>query len=275
MRIYATLLCVVLLLGIASAGYCQWWDMGVMSAWTTARWAGMGGAGIAAANDAAAIDFNPANLPNMELDGVDGIAPLTWGGTATYGQGDFDDLSLKIGARSNQSNWGVGFSYERASNGWHDNIYTLGFGANADTGSWSWGVSAARDEWSGNSETWVNVGLLFAIPQPNGAPIQVGAIASNILEDDSDPRFYNLGVAVPIGDRALLAADWWDINDEWWEHYNFGAEVNVAPEWCVRLGRWDEDWTGGVGFRQGRLSVDAAYIDQSDAQWLVSASSPF
>ena len=75
-----------------------------MNAWTTARWAGMGGTGIAAANDAAAIDFNPANLPHMELDGVDMGRPLAWGGTATYGSGTFDDLSLKIGTVSNQGN---------------------------------------------------------------------------------------------------------------------------------------------------------------------------
>ena len=102
-------------------------------------------------------------------------------------------------------------------------------------------------------------------------------LATNVLEDDGPPRFYSVGVAVPIGDKALLAVDYWDVTDEWWEHWNFGAEVNVAPEWCVRVGQLDEDWAGGVGFRHGRLSVDAAYIVQqhSDNHWLVSGSIPF
>ena len=100
---------------------------------------------------------------------------------------------------------------------------------------------------------------------------------SNILEDDGDPRFYNLGVAVPVGERILLAADYWDITDEWDGFLNLGAEVAVAPEWCVRVGKWDEDWTMGVGCRMPRLHLDAAYIDQEhdDAQWLVSGSIPF
>ena len=281
MRIYATLLCVVLLLGIASAGHCQWWWMGTMNAATTARWAGMGATGIAAANDVAAIDFNPANLPNMELEGMDMGRPLAWGATATYGAGDdddrfFDDLSLKIGAVSNEGKWGAGFSYERPSGpGWDSNIWSLGFGANARGGAWSWGVSATRVDWDGSSATWYNAGLVCPIPQPQGAPIRVGVLVTNILEDRNAPRMYNVGVAVPVGEKALLAVDYWDVTDEdWWPHWNFGAEVAVAPEWCVRAGRLDEDWTMGVGYREAKFSLDAAYIDQSDAQWLVSGSFP-
>jgi len=278
MRIYATLLCVVLLLGIASAGHCQWWWQGVMNLNTTARWAGMGATGIAAANDAAAIDFNPANLPNMEFDSVDMGGPLTWGGTATYGWGDRDDLGLKVGAVGDGGKWGAGLGYERPSDsGWHDDIYGLGFGARMSNPGWTWGVSATRDDYDSYSYTWYNAGVLCSIPQPQGAPIKVGLIMSNILEDDNDPRFYSLGVAVPVGEKILLAADWWDITDEWWEHYNFGAEVAVAPEWCVRVGRLDEDWTMGVGFRKARLHLDAACIKQEhdDNQWLVSGSIPF
>ena len=283
MRIYATLLCVVLLLGIASAGHCQWWWMGTMNAATTARWAGMGATGIAAANDVAAIDFNPANLPNMELDGMDMGRPLAWGATATYGAGDdddrfFDDLSLKIGAVSNEGKWGAGFSYERPSGpGWDSNIWSLGYGAICNP-RWSWGISAARDEWSNNSETWINAGLLYSIPQPTAAPIRVGVLVTNILEDRNAPRMYNVGVAVPVGEKVLLAVDYWDVTDEdWWPHWNFGAEVAVAPEWCVRAGRLDEDWTMGVGYREARLRLDAAYIDArgDENQWLVSGSIPF
>ncbi len=279
MRIYATLLCVVLLLGIASAGHCQWGRMGVMNAFSTARWAGMGGAGIAAANDAAAVQFNPANLPRMQFDSADMGGPLTWGGTATYGSGHHDDLSVNAGVVGAGGKWGAGFSYERPSgSGWQDNIYGLGFGASADTGAWSWGVSATRDhEQCCGTWTWYNAGVLCAIPQPSGAPITAGLLVTNILEDDNNPRFYNVGVAVPVGERILLAADWWDITDEWWEHYNFGAEVAVAPGWCVRGGRLDEKWTAGVGFRQGRWSLDAAFIEMgwTDNWWLVSGSIPF
>ena len=250
--------------------------MGVMNAWTTARWAGMGGTGIAAANDAAAIDFNPANLPHMQFDSVDMGGPLTWGGTATYGGGDFDDMSLKIGTVSNEGNWGAGFSYERASDsGWHDTILSLGYGAICGPRS-SWGISATRDEMSGRSETWINAGALYAIPHSQGAPIKVGLIVSNILEDDNDPRFYNLGLAVPVGEKLLLAVDYWDITDKWSKQWNFGAELTVAPEWRVRLGQLDEDWTGGAGYRKDKLSLDAAYIDYPwDSMWLVSGSTPF
>ena len=275
MRIYATLLCVVLLLGIASAGYCQWWYGGVMNACTTARWAGMGGAGIAAANDAAAIDFNPANLANMELDGVDMGRPLAWGGTATYGGGYFDDMSLKIGARN--ENWGAGFSYERVGhNSWHNNIWGLGFGANAGGGAWSWGVSAMRDQGDLWTATWINAGVVCNIPQMGAPPITVGLLVTNILEYDNDSHLYNLGVAVPVGDKLLLAADAWDITDEFEGFFNFGAELGVAPDWCARIGRRDEDWTVGAGYRKGRLSLDAAYIDARwHDQWLVSGSIPF
>jgi hypothetical protein len=279
MRIYATLLCVVVLLGMASAGYCQWWWMGTMTAATTARWAGMGGAGIAAANDAAAIDFNPANLPNMELDGVDMGRPLAWGGTATYGDGDIYDMSVKIGAHSSGGKWGAGFSYERLKQTtWYSNIWGLGYGAVCGPG-WSWGVSATRDEWKWGTATWINGGVACNIPQVAAPPIRVGLIVSNILEHDNDPRFYNLGVAVPVGENLLLAADAWDITDEWERFFNFGAEFGVARDYCVRAGRLDEDWTVGGGYREDRFSLDAAFVkrqdDWRDDQWLVSGSMPF
>ncbi len=278
MRIYATLLCVVLLLGIASAGHCQWWYGGVMNAWPTARWAGMGGTGIAAANDAAAIDFNPANLPNMEFDSVDMGRPLAWGGTATYGGGDLDELSLKIGAVGNEGKWGAGFGYEDVGSSGNSNIWGLGYGAVCGP-RWSWGVSATRDEWKWGTLTWINTGVLCNIPQPAAPPIKVGLIVSNILEDDGDSRLYNLGVAVPVGDRLLLAADAWDITEEWERFFNFGAEFAVAQDWCVRAGQLNKDWTMGVGYRKARLSLDAAYLisekDWRDDQWLVSGSIPF
>jgi len=248
-----------------------------MNAFSTARWAGMGGAGIAAANDAAAIDFNPANLPRMQFDSADMGGPLSWGGTATYGGGRYDDLSVKVGVVGDGGQWGAGLGYERPSgSGWHDNIYGLGFGAMGGP-TWNWGVSATRDDWGSGRVTWYNVGVLCAIPQAQGAPIRVGLLVTNVMEEINHPRFYNLGVAVPVGERILLAADYWDITDEWESFLNFGAEVTVAPEWCVRGGRRDESWTMGVGCRQGRLSLDAAYYvsHSGDNQWMVSASSPF
>ena len=285
MRIYATLLCVVLLLGLASAGYCQWWWMGVMNAGTTARWAGMGGAGIAAANDAAAIDFNPANLANLEMVGADTSGRMSWGGAATWGGGSFEDLSLKIGARSNQGDWGAGFSFERPSDsGWHDNIWSLGYGARLGSGGSSWGVSAIRDDEfcsCGNvhRNTWVNAGYLHALPQGVAPPIKIGLLITNLLEDENDPRFFNLGVAVPVGEKLLLAADAWDVTDEWERFFNFGAELAVAPDWCVRAGRMDTDWTVGAGYRKARLSLDVAFIRADDFlydnQWLVSGNFPF
>ena len=283
MRTYATLLCVVLLLGIASAGYCQWWYMGVMNDFTTARWAGMGGAGIAAANDAAAIDFNPANLANLDMIGVDGNASLSLGGTATYGGGGDDDISLKIGVRS--ENWGAGLSYERPSgSSWHDNIWGLGYGARLGSRGSSWGVSAMRDDndcycGSIHRRTWVNAGVLFALPRGVAPPIKIGLLVTDLLEDDNSPRFYNVGVAVPVGEKLLLAADAWDLTDEWDGFFNFGAELAVGPNYCVRAGRLDTDWTVGAGYRKHKFSLDAAYITADDLlyddQWLVSGSFPF
>jgi hypothetical protein len=279
MRIYATVLCVLLLLGAASAGYCQWWYMGTMNAFTTARWAGMGATGIAAADDAAAIDFNPANLPNMELDGVDMGRPLHWGATGTYGTGFRKDVSLKVGVVGDGGRWGAGLGYERPSgSGWHDNIWGLGFGARLSNPAWTWGVSATRDQWDSWSYTWINAGVVCAIPQPGADPIRAGLLVTNILEDDGDPRMYNLGVAVPLDDRALLAVDYWDATDEdWWPHWNFGAEVEVDPDWCVRAGLLDEDLTLGVGFNAATFDVDVAYVTQDghEDQWLVSGSMPF
>jgi len=237
----------------------------------------MGATGIAAANDATAIDFNPANLPNMALDGADGITPLSWGGTATYGMGDYTNLSVKIGAVGNEGKWGAGLGYEHPNAGWNQDIWGLGFGANAGGGAWSWGVSATRAQWSGGSKTWINAGLVCNIPQVAAPPIRVGVLATNILENYGTPRLYNVGVAVPIGDRVLLAADYWDVTDEWGRLLNFGAEVAVGPEWCVRAGRLNEDWTtAGAGYRNAKFSLDVAYIDeQDDEQWLVSGSIPF
>ncbi len=52
--------------------------------------------------------------------------------------------------------------------------------------------------------------------------------------------------------------------------------MTVAPEWRMRLGRRDDDWTAGVGYRKAKLSLDAAFIDlPQDSQWLVSTSFTF
>jgi hypothetical protein len=251
----------VLLLGIASGGFCQWNEFGINNNLASARWVGMGGAGTAAANDEGALDFNPASLATMNLGlPQDPESAMVWRGSLTLSTGVFDQVNPKLAVVNPQEGWGAAVGYEHASESdwWTDEIAVIGVGYKFKNTPVSLGASYCRD----NAADFVHVGLLAEFPQKTLPPIRVGVVAANVTEVYDLSPWLNLGVAVPLLEGLTLAVDVWDVGDTNWRVWNFGAEYQWPEGYAARAGTYDgsESFTGGVGYKQDRWSVDLAYL---------------
>jgi len=145
---------------------------------TTSRYYAMGGTGIASANDAGAVTFNPANLGFLGLQtkaepryGGRRAAPENlWtyevAGSAEL-DGELDFWGLSMAAKDTQAPQGFGFSYGHMSTGSNDDQsnWLVGYGQQVEDQPWSWGVSIGRvnvtgfawdDEEEVDEESWGN-----------------------------------------------------------------------------------------------------------------------
>ncbi len=266
-----TVVTVVVLLLISTAAFAQYTTTVLVEgiALVPARQMGMGGVGVAAADDAGAINYNPANLASLNIgppaNGYDpSVSPWNWqlAGTAEIG-GELDYWGAHLVGNNPQSNWGVGASYQAISPGTDYDWWLAGTGAQLGGSNFQWGVSVMDgDLYSG--ETTFNVGLLYTQQLPAGPPLRVGFTAEDVTDEFGEGPFFNVGIAYPLrvsGDQQLLlAADLLDATDEINSIINVGVEFQPCANWAIRGGLIDTDnATAGLGYDAGAWQVDLAW----------------
>ena len=266
-----TVVTVVVLLLISTAAFAQYTTTVLVEgiALVPARQMGMGGVGVAAADDAGAINYNPANLASLNIgppaNGYDPyVSAWNWqiAGTAEVG-GELDFWAAHLAGNDPQSNWGVGASYQSISPSGSYDWWLAGVGAQLGGSNWQWGVSVMDgDLYSG--ETTFNVGLLYTQQLPAGPPLRVGLTVEDVTGEFYEGPFFNVGVAYPLrvsGDQQLLlAADLLDATDEINSMINVGVEFQPCANWAIRGGLIDtENATAGLGYDGGAWQVDLAW----------------
>jgi len=272
---------VVLVLALASTGFCQWNSIGLLGPSTSARWVGAGGLGTAAATDEGAIDFNPANLATLRLGpGTEGN-DLVWRGSFTWGGGSFEDSSLKLATVNPDAGWGAAASFEHVtwSCGCEDNYAQVGYGWKLKKYPISLGVSLSNFD----EHNMINLGALYEVNQKKLPPVRLGAVCANANNVDDEPAWLNLGVAVPVSERFFFALDAFDVTSSLWEaFYAFGAEYQFPNNLAVRAGSWNGGFTGGLGVKLNQWSLDVAFNQWGDDwygddenQWTVTGGVNF
>lgn len=263
----------------------------------TARWLAQGGAGTAGANDAAAIDFNPANLAWFNESREDwGDEP--WGKRWVSELSGTSELSggldlwgvLYAGAPAAESGrqWGVSVGGTKTNLVPRAPLEARGIqvGGGHAWGRWAAGLGVIRFHAEGDvipvggtylpghfelTETKWNLGVSHSIPQEGKGPIRLGAVARDITGAIEDVgTTYCLGVSWPLSEGTTLNFDWTDMTNELQERLNFGLETRIGRSPCrFRIGVMnfteingaDAISTVGLGHQAGRWSVDYAYIN--------------
>lgn len=224
-----------------------------------ARYWGMGGAGIATANDAGAVEYNPANLGALPFAPVAsgygyGAGPAMWNwdvaGTIEL-SGDMDYKAFDFATTN--GNVGIGGSWESADLGW-----ALGFGTGIGETNWNWGLSLAHMM----DETIFNAGLLYTMPQVDRPPLKLGLVAGDL----TDKLELAVGAGIPLGDQGgVLALDATNLTGEGDVVFNAGVELPVAQNVVARAGMADlgdgSYLTLGLGYAGESWAVDAAWVD--------------
>jgi len=272
-----TVITVVVLLLVSTAAFAQFTTTALVEgvALVPARQMGMGGVGVAAADDAGAINYNPANLASLNIApptrGYDPYTrPWNWqiAGTAEI-TGDLDFWGAHLVGTNPQSNWGVGASYQSISPSGSYDWWLAGTGAQLGGSNWQWGISVMDADLYGG-ETTFNVGLLYTQQLPAGPPLRIGLTAEDVSDELYVGPFFNVGVAYPLrlsdDQQLLLAADLLDATDEINSMINVGVEFQPCANWAIRAGMIDTDCaTAGLGYNGGAWQMDVAWQESSSS----------
>jgi len=249
---------------------------GTVASAQTARYWGMGNTGVAAANDAAATGFNPANLAFLDVTPPAGLysqydpitQPWDWQAAGTVeASGDWDYKAVHFAGRNNQDDWGIGACWQEAGPG---DSWGLGFGAQAGA-RWGWGLSVEDiDTMGASGDTYFNGGLLYLAPQPDDDPVKLGLYLRDLTDETGSGPLVNLGIAIPLmarlGENMILSADWLDATNEVEAQGNVGVEYTAADTWTLRAGLVDgEQVTAGIGYDGGAWKLDAAWVESASA----------
>jgi len=256
-----TVVTIVALLLVATVAFGQ-----------TARYMAMGGAGIAAADDAGAVSLNPANLASLNIAPPAGLSssiekPWDWqvAGSIEVG-GDLDYKALHLAGCNSQNKWGIGAAWQQM-----DvlgivgvDLWSVGFGAEAGH-RWSWGLSAQNLDLEllglSGSETLFSGGMLFEIPIRNGSPIRIGLTATDLTDETNVGPWFSIGASTMLAEGVLLSADMVDVTDEIDSYLNIGLECGLSDNSVLRAGLSDGDITAGLGYDGGVWKLDVAWLE--------------
>ena len=235
-----------------------------------ARYRGLGGAGMALADDAGAALMNPANLGVLDISYEDQMkGDRDWEFEAADMlelSGPLDIWSVNFAASPIGRSWGVGGSYAEASPGLTEQeFWTLGFGLSNTEGTWSAGISVS--DWDFRSpvvnadQRWVDLGVLYRARTTNWA-----VTAEDIGDERNIGTIFNVGVAWMYDERWTLLADIHDITDEVDTGYAVGAEFTPRYYWTYRAGFYQRgNLAFGLGYERNRWGIDAAWMENNGA----------
>ena len=270
---FARIAIVLAVLAIAASAYCQSFSQGLVSV----RQLGMGGAGIAVADDAYAWIQNPAGLPNLQAPEANGKWRFNTVAGSSFSSHDFDcgELEIRdwtISAVDPNRKWGVGGGLGFFAND-ADGI-TTGWGVGAGTrygenSPWSGGISYANvtrprffmdgDRFFETDNIFM-VGWMYDVRLTDHSPVRLGLVVSDLT--DQIQRQFNFGASFWITPNLLLATDFVGIGsfDRTW---NAGAEYRFPGwNWCLRAGDNDGRFTFGGGYRYHDWYADYAHTEK-------------
>ncbi|MCE5240904.1 hypothetical protein LLH23_20770 [bacterium] len=272
--VVAVLVCVVLASGV--------WAQQIASVSTRAI--GMGGAGIAVADDAAAWFQNPAGLATLGVPVKEGNEYGNDLYFAYASAGDFDGWGLSWSGWKPSERLGFGAGYASADD--LADVFGAGFGAGLKDIPLSAGINVASvDPDGGDEHTILNLGLLYKLDLGEGKdPLRLGLTVVDLADEFEVGPFWNAGLAwKPVAD-LLIAVDVCDLTEEMGDatisggaEYSFGE----AKEWKLRAGLLDTStvaglmggddehkFTAGVGYQAKNWRADFGYLDiEPDALW--------
>lgn len=251
----------------------------VACAQLTPRSVAMGSTGVGVADDAAAWFQNPAGLgalnikctPNQRL-AVDMMAGAI-------------RMSEENGGGITASGWnpathvGVGAGYGDINDTGRD--YGVGVGASYKDSPFSYGLSYDRVHPFGDG--WfdiLNVGFMYRFEQPGKDPLRVGLLLRDVTNDTDNGPFVDLGIAWPVTNGLLFAADFRDLTTQIDFEVNGGLEYKFGANhgWVARAGLHDTltdtNLCAGLGFRfNPDWRIDTAWEDNSSENtWLISGA---
>jgi hypothetical protein len=273
----ALLFAIVVCLLATSAVFAQVTPSGAL--WTP-RSTAMGSTGIGVADDAAAWFQNPAGLAALrpQCKSEENL----WAAEATGGYGQI--LGEKAGVFT-VSGWqpahlvGMGFGYGDVND--TGRAWGIGFGMNYRQSPFSYGFNFVRDDpVLTDPETAVNAGFMFRFVQPDKDPLRLGLYIRDLTDVYGNGLMFDLGIAWPVTNELLFAADFRDLSNEVDTQVNAGAEYWFGPDrdWAARVGINDNlvgtDFTMGLGYVFGKdVRIDAAVVDSApDTTWNLSAT---
>lgn len=243
----------------------------------TPRSMGMGGAAIGVADDGGAWFQNPAGLAGLNLSPQD---DKSWANDIIGAYGESSDNGFGVtwsGFRPAKAQ-GYGAGYFDLGGG--DAAYGVGFGTQWKDSPLSLGISAVRwDPDFGDQTSYPSVGFLYKFVRADAAPVRLGLVVRDVTDRTNNGPYFDFGVAWPVSDSLLVAADFVDATDEVDSMFNFGAEYvcGAANEWALRAGSADSDLTVGAGYKFGNnWRADFAWADTAvDSTWSISAGFGF
>ena len=245
------------------------------------RYRGLGGAGMALADDAGAALMNPANLGALNISYEDQMKEERDWEFEVAGMmevsGDLDIWSANFAASPIGRSWGVGGAYAELSPGPTDQeSWTLGFGLSNTDGTWSAGISVTDWDYSNppvsSDQRWVDLGVLYRTKDVNWA-----VTAEDIGDERNIGTIFNVGVAWMLDERWTIVADILDITDEQDTGYAVGAEFTPRYYWTYRAGFYQGgNFALGLGYERNRWGLDAAWTQADGSnEVLVGGSMKF
>jgi hypothetical protein len=258
MRLCRIALCVVLVVVVASAGFCGRWTQG------SARNLAMGMTGMALTDGISPAYFNPANLPWTGLTPASGDQSWACEAAGTVEiSGDTDYKSIAVSALDAAGagkTFGIGGFYSDADRG-----NTWGFGAGMPINDcFSAGLALVKFE-----DTCGVIGASYRQPLQTGGSFVAALGVYDPTDVNGDGALWGAGVAYPLcrvaGDEqtplGVLTADCWDLTDKVSRSFHFGAEWLYSANLALRAGVNDSNLTLGAGWRQDKWSVDLGWAD--------------
>jgi long-subunit fatty acid transport protein len=288
---------VVFALLITVSAFCE--GVGIVP--MSARQLGMGGAGIAVADDAFAWTQNPAGLASLATKPKEG-AKWSWDVAGSYTQSSdlFADTKVKawdIDFGACDPAEGMGFGA-----GWADakidpvklDIFGAGFGMKVRSESCkglAWGVNVQRaklDSDSANSEnsfsgskTLFNAGLMYEVPIAENKAIKLGLVVNDVTNelDDAVGNIGNIGNIGNVGNVSNIATSFvgrtWSmgfalpVSDKLTLAVDNRGIGQVLHIWSAGLEWKSNGWAVRAGDWDGSLTVGAGYRGKN---WYIDAA---
>ena len=230
---------------------------GVSYAEVGTRQMGMGGAAVAVADDATAIYYNPAGLPQLEKRGLS-LSSLV--DNAKRGRIDYDDTLIYTEPARGYGAWGLYFlNAGYRGRGWTNPEYQYGL---------SWGKEIFRGFSIGAGGQYIyseyKIKGTYEASDDNGS-LDLGLLykpvrwfsAGLLVQDANEPKLWGRGRRVNVRPgiafrphkRFLMVYDIYDAADSVKLEHSFGLEWWLSGYFALRAGGYHDDPTGGLGIK--------------------------